>query len=147
MVLARQPKSAQSKHAKTGSSYQQDLSAAARSTHVGALLAGPLYARIVWLAVPRRGDNTADVDNVVKPILDALRGVVYADDSTVLRCSVARLDLADDTVVIGAGGEPHTGQSQLLSYLGRGHEDILYVEVGPTSAAEAVIGPVDGDTL
>lgn len=47
---------------------------------VGApLLVGDLRVTLVYLA----GDDPADIDNIIKPIQDALVGVVYRDDGAV----------------------------------------------------------------
>lgn len=42
--------------------------------------------------------NPPDVDNILKPILDALKGVVYPDDIQVERVVSGRHDLADSPI-------------------------------------------------
>lgn len=43
----------------------------------------------VWFVAPP--DERPDVDNVLKPILDALKGIVYIDDSQVRSVSVTAI--------------------------------------------------------
>ena len=40
-----------------------------------------------------------DVDNVIKPILDAMNGVIYMDDRYVIRVISQRVDLSDRSVI------------------------------------------------
>lgn len=45
-------------------------------------LSGALSVRL-WIYVSRRGRQRGDIDNLVKTILDGMRGVTMADDSQV----------------------------------------------------------------
>ena len=102
-------------------------------------LAGDLYARIVWLY--RR--NPADVDNIIKPILDALKGVVYADDHAIVKCSSERVATTRDYDLDYVGAPPNVA-NELDSLLIQSHEHILYVEVGSLSSRHVASGPIDG---
>jgi Holliday junction resolvase RusA-like endonuclease len=52
-------------------------------------LEGCFFVSVVF----RRGDNRrADVDNVLKAILDGLKGVAYNDDAQVVKGSCVRLE-------------------------------------------------------
>ena len=53
-----------------------------------------------------------DVDNAMKPILDALKGIVYGDDSQVISAK-AHLLPTDDTLRV-ADGKPHHTFIRLL---------------------------------
>ncbi|MEB3163892.1 MAG: RusA family crossover junction endodeoxyribonuclease [Prochlorothrix sp.] len=63
-------------------------------------------ARAVWRDTPLKmdglqftlvyfcGDSPADIDNIIKPIQDALKGVVYADDAQITDADSHRRSLA-----------------------------------------------------
>ena len=50
-------------------------------------------------------ERRPDVDNVVKPIVDALKGVAYHDDSQVVSATANLIPVRDDLRV--DGGKPH----------------------------------------
>jgi Holliday junction resolvase RusA-like endonuclease len=50
----------------------------------------------VWTPRKQRGD----IDNVLKTILDALQGVVYGNDSQVVRASISREPMDDTRILI-----------------------------------------------
>lgn len=49
-----------------------------------------LYARVVWFSRKKGGPDT---DNIVKPILDELDGIVYRTDAQIKQCLATRIDL------------------------------------------------------
>jgi Holliday junction resolvase RusA-like endonuclease len=51
-------------------------------------IAGEVAVEIVWYRAKRQGD----VDNRIKPLLDALKDVAFGDDASVARLSIERLD-------------------------------------------------------
>ncbi len=55
-------------------------------------VAGPLMVRLTYLY---RGTGV-DLDNLAKPILDALKGLVYVDDQQVTDIFIRRRNLDDD---------------------------------------------------
>ena len=61
--------------------------AALRFRHVPKL-AGPLEVRITWYRDKAQGD----ADNRIKPALDLLKGIAYADDATVCAIQMLRVD-------------------------------------------------------
>ena len=56
--------------------------------------AGPVSVEILYLHDPPdpRNPKPLDVDNLAKPILDGLKGVVYTDDAVVLLLEVHKRD-------------------------------------------------------
>ena len=80
MLLPRRPIAAKNPNP----NYTQALrdAAAVRMNGRGAF-SGSLYARVVWM---HRTATTQDVDNILKRILDALKGVVFADDFAITHC-------------------------------------------------------------
>ena len=66
-------------------------------------------------------DDPVDVDNVPKPILDALIGLVYADDSQVFDLICRKRDLTEDLQV-------HGPSLDLLGFLDKS-EQVLHISV------------------
>jgi hypothetical protein len=111
------------------------------ATAAGArVLAGPLYARIVWFQLrPAEGD----VDNIAKLILDSLKGVVIHDDDEIVRC-LAQKTVADmnglyayDPLLIPSTTVP----TELAGLLGV-HDHVLYIEIGAVTDPTVTFGPV-----
>jgi Holliday junction resolvase RusA-like endonuclease len=107
-------------------------------------LAGEVYARVVWFHGYDLGPEMAvpDLDNLVKPILDALIGCALGDDRQVARCAVSRHD-GRAYVFVAEENLPHHVFGRLSSEIRRSR-DVLYIEIGPTAVIRAVLGPVDG---
>lgn len=72
-----------------------------------------------------------DVDNIPKPILDALRGLVYSDDSQVSDLLCRKRDLHAELRIQNAS-------TTLLGSL-RDAEPILHIAVAETTAREVVL--------
>lgn len=104
------------------------------------MLQGDLYARIVWFHARQ---ESGDSDNILKPILDALAGVVYRDDHTVVKCVSERIDLRQDYSLSDADVLPEV-YDDLISLIGQRRDHILYVEVGIVPLRRVVFGPIDG---
>ena len=109
----------------------------------GVIKAGqPLYSRILWLC---RRPNFGDVDNIVKPILDALKGIVFDDDALISQSLVTRIDPRHAYEIVDAG-EPNEPFQELIDLLSMKLDDIIYVEVGRISSQRLVFGTIDGGT-
>lgn len=140
MAVATQPKSSGSDDAKRGGRYQVKLAREARTQYSGAQLTGDLYARIIWFHAEPQGD----IDNFVKPILDSLIGIVYHDDSVIVRCLAERVDLRGASFSIAEYPSIAADvYSRLEAFLGQSHNHILYVEVGQIGEQVVRFGPVD----
>lgn len=76
------------KRAKALSRYRQSIASTA-----AALVQTPLRSQRLDLEIwfVSRGISRADVDNVLKPILDSLKGIVYLDDRQVRSVKVVAL--------------------------------------------------------
>ena len=59
-----------------------------------AVVSDGLYIRIVWFARIKGGP---DVDNIIKPMVDALKGIIYTDDALISQCLSVRIDLESFT--------------------------------------------------
>ena len=84
-VVIGTPKSLQSKSAQKGGPWQTDVKGAAAPVWgTSQTVDTPLAVSITYLTerFVARG-NQPDTDNIAKPILDALKGLVYDDDSIV----------------------------------------------------------------
>lgn len=62
-----------------------------------------------------------DVDNIIKPILDALQGVIYDDDSQVLQVTSRKVPLTEDLNV--------EGTSPALQQALAEHGDVVHIVV------------------
>lgn len=145
MVVARKPKSLQAGNL---GDYQSYISAQARG-FLGrqSKLDGDLYARVSWIHSYRlRVGSNPDVDNIAKPILDALEGVVFDEDRQVAKCLSQRVSNAPGTrPTISTRNQPATNVLNLLVTLIYGAaEDVLYVEVGQVDSQQLIsFGPFE----
>lgn len=139
MLFVERPRSLQAEH-KQG--YQARLQEQARtSMATNQLLAGELYARIAWFHSEK---TKTDIDNIVKSILDALNGVVYADDYQIVKCLSERVDTTKD-FALSASAEVY---QELVALLGNEQiKHIVYIEVGQLSSRRIVFGPIDEEHL
>ena len=140
MALAKKPISAQKRGKKRR--YQQEIREAAM-LRVGKaklpLLDGELYARITWF---HAAEPKLDVDNIVKPIFDALVGIVYDDDHHIAQCVITR---------VKSRPKPFLSKRYIsaefraqLEKLIENNEHVLYIEVGQLSLSDVIFGPTDG---
>ena len=90
IVLSRTPKSANAV-GRFLANYQKRMADDANAKYKSAaLVSDRLYIRIVWFARIKGGP---DVDNIIKPIVDALKGIIYTDDALISQCLSVRIDL------------------------------------------------------
>ena len=77
-ILPRRPISHQSKDATKRQRWKAFVTAEAQRAWQGqAALAAPCQLTLVYFC----NDRPADIDNIIKPIQDALVGLVYVDDA------------------------------------------------------------------
>jgi hypothetical protein len=143
LVVPRRPASLQWPN-RQRQAFQGYLAREASHVFAGQPLAGDLYVRVVWFY--RRG--VGDVDNILKPILDAIEGVVYTNDRSVVKCSSEKVDLRG---AYELASDPGVASGVYL-HLGRllGNESlrhVTYIEVGSVPIRVAVFGPIDGGAL
>ena len=140
MALAIKPVSAQKRGKKTR--YQHSLRNAAMS-QVGkaktSMLDGELYARITYFHAQK---TELDVDNIPKPILDALIGIVYDDDNRISQCLITRVSQKD--YILEEDYFLPDVYENLENLLAENHKDVLYIEVGEVSSHKVFSGPIDG---
>lgn len=81
MLIPRRPVSHQAKNRENLQAWKDYVYGRARIEWIGGtpLVRSGLRLMLVYLC----DDSPADIDNIIKPIQDALVGVVYADDSLV----------------------------------------------------------------
>ena len=72
--------------------------------------------------------GSPDVDNIPKPILDALNGLIYADDTQVSDMACRKRDLRDDIVI-------HDLSPYLLRHLRR-FRQVLHVSIAQAAHLE-----------
>jgi len=136
MVVAVKPKSHQS--GRKNDRYKEQLRAAARD-HGAKVQSGARYARIIWFQLEQ---TPGDVDNMTKPILDALRAVVYQDDDQIVRRLAEKTVTSSRSFSMTPGDAPtEATQAELESLVGT-ERHVLYIEVGPVMDPRISFGPV-----
>lgn len=122
-AIPQRPVSAQTKNRKNLQAWKAFVTAeAAKAWPIDAQpFLGELRVTLVYLAA----DDAADVDNIIKPIQDALAGMVYADDFAVSDVDCHRRFLSSPIDM--------TGLPPLLQAgIAKAHES-MYVRVSPAS--------------
>lgn len=138
VLLPRRPISQQNK---SNPKYKDALRTAATERPIGPFrLEERLYCRILWF---HRLPTRQDVDNIVKPIFDALKGVIFEDDYQVSQCLVARINL-EEPYRVEARDNAAAAHDSLLDMINANHNDILYIEVGNLGPQLMVIGQQEG---
>lgn len=133
LVVARRPVSSRAKSARKNL-YQARLAAdAAKSLQADFPSYQRLYCRILWF---HSYATAQDVDNIVKPILDSLKQIVFKDDYQVAQCMAMRVDLSQPYQI--------EANEELSDLINSGVVDILYVEIGPLDSQRVRLGPIDG---
>lgn len=99
-----------------------------------------LQSNIVYIHQQRKG-CVPDVDNLSKPIVDAFSGVIYEDDSQVIRRSASIIALKDfDFVAVDATNMPMEILEAFENYYENNESNIIYFEVGEFDASQIRIG-------
>jgi hypothetical protein len=123
-LIPRRPLSVQAKH-KNRQTWKQFVRAEAAKTWVGqAPFTGDLHLTLVYLF----DTDPADIDNIIKPIQDALVGLVYSDDSLITDVEAHRRSL------FGTFDLTRCPQ-ELLMGIASG-KDCVYVRVSQAKALE-----------
>lgn len=121
------PVSLQSKNAQARDSWREKVRAAGR-----AALPADYFATLLPLAVTLyyfpRARMSGDIDNIVKPVLDALRQVVYLDDRQIERVVVQRFE--PDRVALVRISSP------LLDTVLNGEDPVLFVKMSDDISGE-----------
>src|ERR1051325_2904424 len=137
MVLPRTPKSVQADSQKK---YQMAIRNAAAAKFAAALVSDDrLYIRIIWFA---RKDVGPDVDNIIKPIADALQGVVYRNDRQIAQCFSMRIDL-EKRYEISNDNISSEMYREVIATIDAKRSDVLYIEVGALTSQQVIFGPID----
>ena len=137
------PRRAISYNARGKVRFQSGLAADALAVVAAPFTSSPLYAKVVYF---HRGRSTLDADNLSKPVLDALKGVVYTDDSQIVLRVAAKVALEVDTYEIRATAAIMTEYQQLIGLLAT-EEYVLYIEVGDLDAVRLSVGALHGGPL
>ncbi len=143
MLLARRPVSLQKKGPKDR--YQEEIRVIAEKIIEDTqrnLLEGDLYVRIVWFHAERA---TIDVDNIIKPLLDALKGIIYDDDARVSQCLATRVNTQRGDYILSTRNISSDVYDELIRLLSEDAEHIICVEVGQVPSQRVTFGPIDGD--
>ena len=140
LVLPFRPASA---HGKGRAKYRARLKQEVTTAFVGReQLRDSLYVRITYFH--RVKTRPADVDNIIKPILDAMTGTVFVDDAAVRQCIAERIYLPDGFTVAD-NYRPSPGFDELSELLTAGEPPhFLYVEVGIAPEQRIAFGPLEG---
>lgn len=82
-LIPRKPKSVQSKEKRGWTDFVAHHAKEAWGNNPP-VLEQDLHLTLIWLYSTWSSQNSADVDNIIKPIQDALKEVVYGDDCCVV---------------------------------------------------------------
>jgi len=138
IVLLQPPKSQQAKR-KAG--YQTHLKSKASARYMSSPVHDTnLYMRVTWFTRKKGGP---DVDNIVKPIFDALEGVVYKNDLQLAQILSTRVNLSESYTISNANISPSL-YDELENAINKGYNHILYIEIGRMTGQQVVFGPIDG---
>jgi hypothetical protein len=138
IALVRTPKSLQADGVQK---YKEAIKKAASTKFpVGATDREWLYVRIIFFTWKKRGP---DIDNIIKPIVDALKGVVYRDDKQISQCVSTRIDLVQPYNVSSDNISSDLYQ-ELIDMINAKRGDVLYIEVDTSSSQRAMFGLIDG---
>lgn len=142
MVVARRPVSYNSGGK---ARYQEAIRDEARRRMANAMPAsGTLYIRIVWFhSIRLTARDDVDVDNMSKPIVDALKDVVFTDDAQLSLRLVQKVDAARAFTFEGNIQPRPEVVTELNDLLGENQAHILYIEVGESSVQRITFGPID----
>jgi Holliday junction resolvase RusA-like endonuclease len=142
-VLARKPPSYNSK-GKGKQGWEVEVGALVEGRRSGPLLSGLLYARVIWFHRDKKRGQDGDADNASKPILDALKGILYDDDIQIVQRLVQKIHTSEKYEL----DQPPTHADvteELYQLLEDDHPHIIYVEVGRVRLPPRVaFGPIDG---
>lgn len=126
-LVKREPRSVNAKSCKK---YQAHIRNDFDTGKCGKTCSGKeLYARIYYFHSVRTG---IDVDNLSKPILDALQGKAYANDSQVTLRTSARINLSSTNIEVtefDIKNIPDKIVENLLDCFDK-EEHFMYIEVG-----------------
>lgn len=101
---------------------------------------GKLQSSIVYIHQLRPG-NIPDVDNLSKPIVDTFTGIMYKDDSQIIKRTATILELKDfDFVTIDATNMPLEIYEDFNTYRENKAENIILFEVDPVTLNTIKIG-------
>ncbi len=119
-VVHGTPASAQTKRPSTRERWKETVRLASRSALPEGHFATEAAVAVTLFYFPLQ-DVQGDLDNIVKPVLDALSRHIYLDDRQVERRWVERFDVDSERTQTGARG--------LLSALRTGDRPALYVRL------------------
>jgi Holliday junction resolvase RusA-like endonuclease len=145
IIVSRRPVSGQTHSPKSRENYKAELgSLASAAFTLLEPLTGDLYARIIWFYKGRKGRIEGDIDNIIKPILDSLRGIVYRDDDIVVKCVSERFDKTQDLIISQINISDDLYQDLLLAIADDNTNHNLYIEIGQITTRTVTFGPIDG---
>lgn len=141
MVTALRPVSSQSS-GKSKRSFQQALQHEASAVWQEAPLRGTLYVRVVWF---RNAKSQGDIDNVVKPILDAFKNRVFDDDEQIVLCLAQRVDVFRDYTLSASARTqiPNQKYEEMEQLIADNHPHILYIKIGAMPHQVVTFGPIE----
>jgi hypothetical protein len=112
--------------------------AAAAAFHGQTLLDGRLYLRLTYF---HQEPTSQDVDNMIKRILDALKGTVFADDFDVTQCLAQRIYIPYGFTI----AEQHPSarvMQELISLIDQKVPHFTYVEIGQAASQVLSFGQI-----
>ncbi len=120
-VVRGTPRTVQTKRSSRRQKWQEDVRAAATAAWPSGAepWQGELSARIIFFFTSK---TDIDVDNIIKPILDSLKGLAFANDNIIFEVTCRKTPQADGLVVRNAPW----GLVEAL----KSREDFIFVRIG-----------------
>lgn len=123
-LCAKKPRSI---NAGTSDQYKGALQSAFSRYCQSLTFSSPIYSRIYYF---NRVSHRIDVDNFSKPILDALKGLAYADDAIVEFRQSGVIDLQrEDISSFDLSGMPEAVLEDFIQSI-QNEDHLIYVEMG-----------------
>ena len=97
-----------------------------------------MYVRLTYL---HQEPTSQDVDNMIKRILDALKGVVCADDFDVCQCLAQRIYIPDGLIIADQHSSARVVQ-ELTTLIDQNAPHITSVEVGQATSQVLSFGQI-----
>lgn len=104
---------------------------------------GNLQSNLIYIHHDVSKANLPDVDNLSKPIIDAFTGVIYSDDSQIVKRSVAAIELADfEFVTVDMSNLPEEIATDFDGFITAQENHIVFLEVNSIALKDIKIGEI-----
>lgn len=118
--------------------FKAELARIAHNSVEGPFTSSQLYCK-VWYFY--RGPSDVDADNMSKPVLDALEGIVYENDRQVVIRVAAKVSIDVGSYEIAPPVDALDAFDRFTEFLAVEHH-VLYIEIGEIDTLRLAVGVV-----